>query len=155
MNVAMFPFDTQTCVMLFGSWNYFTEQIRFVPFDSNVFREGYTEHNEWQVDSFTMEPIIMKSDVPGRNHSCIKATIVIKRRALSYIVTLVCPTLLTTFVSLVGFFMPTSACGQRREKMTLGINTLLTMSVLLLGISDQMPSTSSSVPLIGNQCVLW
>ena len=37
----------------------------------------------------------------------------------------------------------------REEKITLGITTLLSMSILILMVSDKMPSTSSFIPLIG------
>uniref|UniRef100_A0A915I8A7 Neurotransmitter-gated ion-channel ligand-binding domain-containing protein n=1 Tax=Romanomermis culicivorax TaxID=13658 RepID=A0A915I8A7_ROMCU len=194
MNVAMFPFDTQTCSMVFGSWNYFDDQLRFWPFNyDNTFLhskthlkkltvvvskgliqlirrnacwlwilrtiagswdvdlEGFTNNSQWTVVSFKMEPVVIRSDVSGRFHACVRATIVLKRQAITYMVTLICPTLLTTFSSLVGFFMPTSSEGQRREKMTLGINSLLTMSILLMGVSDQVPCTSTSLPLIGRR----
>ncbi|EPB79129.1 hypothetical protein ANCCEY_01768 [Ancylostoma ceylanicum] len=39
----------------------------------------------------------------------------------------------------------------REEKITLGITTLLSMSILIFMVSDKMPSTSSFIPLIG-QC---
>ncbi|KAK6733137.1 hypothetical protein RB195_017103 [Necator americanus] len=36
----------------------------------------------------------------------------------------------------------------REEKITLGITTLLSMSILIFMVSDKMPSTSSFIPLI-------
>lgn len=45
--------------------------------------------------------------------------------------------------------MPSNADGERNEKITLGITTLLSMSILLLMVSDSMPTTSAYVPLIG------
>lgn len=33
--------------------------------------------------------------------------------------------------------------------MSLGITTLLSMSILMLMVSDQMPTTSTFIPLIG------
>lgn len=37
----------------------------------------------------------------------------------------------------------------REEKVSLGITTLLSMSILMLMVSDQMPTTSTFIPLIG------
>jgi len=102
------------------------------------------------VQNFSVQAVKFASNVQNKSHDCLQATTIIQRRAVSYLATLVCPTLLTTFVSIVGFFMPASSRGRKREKMTLGINSLLTMSVLLLGVSDKIPSTSSALPLIGN-----
>ncbi len=75
--------------------------------------------------------------------------IVLKRRPLFYIVNLVVPTSVITLVSSIGFFSPSNAEGQRGEKISLGITTLLAMSILLMIISNQMPNTSQFVPLMG------
>lgn len=52
------------------------------------------------------------------------------------------------FNSLV--FRTSTASGMREEKVSLGITTLLSMSILMLMISDQMPTTSTFIPLIGS-----
>nr|CTP81317.1 BMA-DES-2 [Brugia malayi] len=55
--------------------------------------------------------------------------------------------ILRTAESLV--FRTSTASGMREEKISLGITTLLSMSILMLMISDQMPTTSTFIPLIG------
>ena len=77
--------------------------------------------------------------------------LVMRRKPLFYIVNLIVPTAIITMIALVGFFMPSNADGERVEKVTLGITTLLSMSILLLMVSDSMPTTSSYIPLIGEQ----
>jgi nicotinic acetylcholine receptor len=74
---------------------------------------------------------------------------VMRRKPLFYIANLILPTVVITMIALVGFFMPSNADGERVEKVTLGITTLLSMSILLLMVSDSMPTTSSYIPLIG------
>ncbi|VDM82467.1 unnamed protein product, partial [Strongylus vulgaris] len=54
-------------------------------------------------------------------------------------------------VSITGFFTPASTDDDRTEKINLGITTLLAMSILMLMVSDQMPTTSEFVPLIGRR----
>lgn len=51
-------------------------------------------------------------------------------------------------MSITGFFTPASTADDRTEKINLGITTLLAMSILMLMISDQMPTTSDFIPLI-------
>lgn len=75
----------------------------------------------------------------------------IKRKPLFYLVNLIIPTCIITLISIVGFFMPSSASGERHEKISLGITTLLSMSILMLMVSDQMPTTSTFIPLIGER----
>lgn len=74
-----------------------------------------------------------------------------KRRFLKrfYIINVVIPAIIVTFINFVGFFTPSSNLGDRNEKITLGITTLLAMTVILLQIAEQVPRTSESTPLIG------
>ena len=62
---------------------------------------------------------------------------------------LLVPTSIITVVAIFGFFTPATTGDDRTEKFNLGITTLLAMSILLLMVSDQMPTTSEFVPLIG------
>jgi hypothetical protein len=75
---------------------------------------------------------------------------VIRRKPLFYIFNLIIPTSIITIVAIVGFFTPASTGDERTEKFNLGITTLLAMSILLLMVADQMPTTSEFVPLIGD-----
>jgi hypothetical protein len=50
-----------------------------------------------------------------------------------------------TGVSLLGFFMPSGA----GEKVSLGITSLLSTTVFLMLVANQMPPTSDALPLLG------
>ncbi|KHN80787.1 Acetylcholine receptor subunit alpha-type des-2 [Toxocara canis] len=76
-------------------------------------------------------------------------TLYLRRKPLFYVVNLIIPTSIITLIAIVGFFTTSSASGTREEKVSLGITTLLSMSILMLMVSDQMPTTSSFIPLIG------
>ena len=58
---------------------------------------------------------------------------------------MILPSLLITLVSFLGFLIPSDS----GEKISLGVSTLLSMTVFLMSISDSMPPNSDSVPLIG------
>ncbi|CAJ0921029.1 unnamed protein product, partial [Mesorhabditis belari] len=73
----------------------------------------------------------------------------LRRKPLYYVINLIIPTGIITLISIVGFFTSSSINDIREEKITLGITTLLSMSILILMVSDKMPSTSSFIPLIG------
>ncbi|GFW94767.1 ligand-gated ion channel 4 [Trichonephila clavipes] len=53
--------------------------------------------------------------------------------------------MLITGIALLSFYMPSDS----GEKVTLGITTLLSMTVFLMVIGESMPPTSDTVPLIG------
>lgn len=49
-------------------------------------------------------------------------------------------------MSMLGFYIP----AETGEKVTMCITTMLSMGVFLKTITETMPPTSESVPLIGN-----
>ncbi len=73
----------------------------------------------------------------------------IKRKPLFYIFNLVIPSFVLTILCFMGLFSLSSSTGERTEKMSLGVTTMLALSIILLVIGDQMPSTSVLIPIIG------
>nr|XP_058909332.1 acetylcholine receptor subunit alpha isoform X2 [Kogia breviceps] len=67
------------------------------------------------------------------------------RLPLYFIVNVIIPCLLFSFLTGLVFYLPTDS----GEKMTLSISVLLSLTVFLLVIVELIPSTSSAVPLIG------
>ena len=70
----------------------------------------------------------------------------IKRKPLFVFYNFMVPCFFTVAVALLAFLVP-PASG---EKMSIGITTLLSSSVLLLVISSELPRCSDYVPLIGS-----
>ena len=77
-------------------------------------------------------------------------SLILRRKPLYFFVNLILPTVVVSLVSILGLFSPSSSTGERSEKVTLGMTTLLAMAILLLMVADQMPTTSTHIPLIGN-----
>ena len=69
----------------------------------------------------------------------------IKRRPLFYVFNMIMPSILITFVGFLGFLIPPDS----GEKVSMGVTTLLSMTVFLMVIADSMPPNSDAVPLIG------
>ncbi len=76
--------------------------------------------------------------------------LVLKRKPMYYIFTMVLPSFIITTLSTVGLFSPFNAGGDRQEKISLGLTTLLAMAVLLIMVADKMPRTSNGLPMIGD-----
>uniref|UniRef100_A0A915ENZ2 Neurotransmitter-gated ion-channel ligand-binding domain-containing protein n=1 Tax=Ditylenchus dipsaci TaxID=166011 RepID=A0A915ENZ2_9BILA len=122
LDLKFFPFDVQHCVMTFGSWTHDNKAIDYHPHNGTTGGAIGTEHcieNE------------------GWN---ILSTDVLRREEKFHVITL---------IAIVGFFSSSTVNDVREEKISLGITTLLSMSILIFMVSDQMPSTSSFIPLIG------
>lgn len=55
----------------------------------------------------------------------LEASLVIRRKPLYYIVNLIIPTSVITLVAVTGFFTPASTSNERREKLSLGIDSVI------------------------------
>jgi hypothetical protein len=75
-------------------------------------------------------------------------TIILKRRSVYYLLTFTLPAFGITCLALAGLFTPTTQKQERTEKCTMGLTALLTMSVILLIVTDLMPKTSH-MPKLG------
>ena len=72
--------------------------------------------------------------------------IIISRRPLFYVFNMILPSILITIVGFLGFLIPADS----GEKVSMGVTTLLSMTVFLMVVAENMPPNSDSVPLIGN-----
>uniref|UniRef100_A0A914MUA0 Neurotransmitter-gated ion-channel transmembrane domain-containing protein n=1 Tax=Meloidogyne incognita TaxID=6306 RepID=A0A914MUA0_MELIC len=70
------------------------------------------------------------------------------RRPIFYITVIVVPIFLISTLSILGIFTPGSSDGPRGEKVSLGLGSLLAMTVLLGIVAGAMPK-SNSIPLLG------
>ncbi|XP_022258930.1 acetylcholine receptor subunit alpha-like 1 isoform X1 [Limulus polyphemus] len=156
MNVQYFPFDVQTCFMKFGSWTY----------------DGYTvdlkhKHQFGNSDDSEIAMGIDLSDfylsvewdimaVPARRkekfYSCceepypdITFNITLRRKTLFYTVNLIIPCVAISFLSILVFYLPSDS----GEKISLSISIVLSLVVFFLLLSEIIPPTSLTVPLLG------
>ena len=70
-----------------------------------------------------------------------------RRKPLFYVFNMIMPCFLITLVALLGFYVPSDS----GEKVSMGITTLLSMTVFLMLVAENMPPTSDVLPLVGRQ----
>ncbi|CAJ0943203.1 unnamed protein product, partial [Mesorhabditis belari] len=148
MDVRLFPYDVQNCTFIISSWTHDNRTIDYWPTLKEVNLKNMAQNEEWSVISFEFERIVVTYQCCDNSWVMLYAHLIIRRKPLYYIVNLVIPTSIITLVAVTGFFTPTSSSSERDEKLYLGINTLLTMSIMMLMVCNQMPSTSTYVPLM-------
>uniref|UniRef100_A0AC34FCP5 Uncharacterized protein n=1 Tax=Panagrolaimus sp. ES5 TaxID=591445 RepID=A0AC34FCP5_9BILA len=153
LDLTFFPFDMQSCKMTMGSWTHDNKAINYFPYNGSNKPAISTKHclsnEEWTIIGTKVMRSEIKFDCCANNYTLLDFYIHIRRKPLFYLVNLIAPTGIITLIAIVGFFSSPTVNDVREEKMTLGITTLLSMSILLFMISDKMPSMGSSVPLIG------
>ncbi len=72
-------------------------------------------------------------------------TLVMRRKPLYYVMNIMLPCLMLSLLDLLVFCLP----PESGEKVSLGITVLLSFSVFLLVIADNVPQTSETAPLLG------
>ncbi|PAV91581.1 hypothetical protein WR25_10892 [Diploscapter pachys] len=149
LNLRFFPFDVQVCNMTFSSWTYDQLGIDYFPYSETIGRSNYLENEGWSVLRTKITRLEVKYSCCLNNYTLLQLSLFLRRKPLFYLVNLIIPTSIITLIAIVGFFTTSSASGMREEKVSLGITTLLSMSILMLMVSDQMPTTSTFIPLIG------
>uniref|UniRef100_A0A914KWX5 Uncharacterized protein n=1 Tax=Meloidogyne incognita TaxID=6306 RepID=A0A914KWX5_MELIC len=149
LNLRYFPYDLQECTMTFSSWTYDSKGIDYLPYADNIGTSNYLENEGWYLLKTTIQRKEVKYSCCPNNYTLLKLKLYLRRKPLFYLINLIIPTAIITLIAIVGFFTTSSASGMREEKVSLGITTLLSMSILMLMVSDQMPTTSTFIPLIG------
>ncbi|XP_026863880.2 acetylcholine receptor subunit delta isoform X2 [Electrophorus electricus] len=159
INVYYFPFDWQNCSLKFSSLTYNAKEITLHlrededSENSRYYRvewiiidpEGFTENGEWEIVHRPARKNTYKSiPMDSNKHQDITFYLIIKRKPLFYIVNIIIPCVLISFMVSLVYFLPADS----GEKMSLSISVLLAQSVFLLLISQRLPETSMAVPLI-------
>ncbi|XP_036410261.1 acetylcholine receptor subunit delta-like [Megalops cyprinoides] len=159
INVNYFPFDWQNCSLKFSSLTYNAKEISMhlkEDVDAETGKSynvewiiidpaGFTENGEWEIVHKPARRNVYKSIPKDSNkHQDITFYLIIKRKPLFYIVNIIIPCMLISFMASLVYYLPADS----GEKMTLSISVLLAQSVFLLLISQRLPETSMAIPLI-------
>ena len=110
--------------------------------DTSVFRR----HGEWDVIGTQALSLSQMFDSdPGISFPTVKFRLCLKRKPRFYMINIVAPCILMSILDLLVFYLPSDS----GEKVSLGMTVLLSFSVFLLLIAENVPKTSDCVPLIG------
>uniref|UniRef100_A0A674NFX1 Cholinergic receptor, nicotinic, delta (muscle) n=1 Tax=Takifugu rubripes TaxID=31033 RepID=A0A674NFX1_TAKRU len=147
ISVKYFPFDWQDCTLKFTSLTYNAKEIRLL-LKEEILNEtkwtvewiitdpaGFTENGEWEIihrpaKRNTYKHIPMESN----KHQDITFYLVIRRKPLFYVVNIIIPCVLISFLASLVYYLPADS----GEKMTLSTSVLLAQSVFLLLISQRL-----------------
>ncbi|KAE9553253.1 hypothetical protein FO519_003511 [Halicephalobus sp. NKZ332] len=128
-----------------GSWSYQADYVKLIADDSEVFLGDFYDNQEWLL----VEAKLNNGSVfyvQNESFSMVHIYVVIRRQSFYYVFNLVFPTTLVGLVAVIGFHAPINATGRRESKFRLGIMTLLSLSVMLLMLVDEMKFAFESIP---------
>ncbi|KAH7700701.1 CBN-LGC-31 protein, partial [Aphelenchoides avenae] len=164
VDVKFFPFDIQQCTLLFGSWAHSNDSIKYSLYSKNLSLIDFYNSEEWHLDPtrshIMSEGFLYDYLEPPLFWEMIVIDLVLVRQSFYYVFNLVIPSAIITLVAIIGFHTPGTSGKLRDSKFRLGIMTLMSMSMILLAIVEDMPKfsmagnkkgrgSSSGIPLIG------
>lgn len=120
-------------------------QVDIVKSRDFVDMSNYITNGEW---SFVGTQIVrneVRYPIGPAVYPDVSVYVTMRRRILYYVLNIILPCLSLNLLSLLAFCLPPDA----GEKVTLGITVLLSYSVFMLLVAENMPPTSEFVPLIG------
>ncbi|GMT04741.1 hypothetical protein PENTCL1PPCAC_26915, partial [Pristionchus entomophagus] len=136
--------------MEFSSWSYQIDQLLHVSKEPLIPTDD--TNSEWEILSMVAETKRKSyGGTHGQNNEYeeIHFHLKIRRKPLYYIVVILIPTFVIVNVSIIGIFTPHGVQGDREEKVSLGLTTLLTMAVILDIVTGEMPKSAAGLPLLG------
>ncbi|XP_066495268.1 5-hydroxytryptamine receptor 3B [Tiliqua scincoides] len=141
-----FPFDTQNCSLTFSSALHPVQDVDLALWRSyeeiNNDRQLFLDDGEWELVSVLSERSILQTQTGS--FAQVQFNIVICRRPLLYVVSLLIPSILMVAVDLGSFYLPPNS-GSRISFKT---SVLVGYTVFKVNMADELPVTAGSTPLI-------
>ncbi|GAB1597573.1 neuronal acetylcholine receptor subunit alpha-5 [Argonauta hians] len=143
-NTTFFPFDKQTCTIIFGSaiYNIYHMDLNFVK--RSISPWNIRNHPQWKIENIITEKVLHKCvgcDAPYAN---LKIHFHFTRHSTIPFYTLLLPCFLLSSLSLILFLLPSDFA----DKVTLGFGLFMAFLVLLLYLVSILPP-SQELPYFG------
>ncbi|VFV27109.1 5-hydroxytryptamine receptor 3b [Lynx pardinus] len=142
-----FPFDMQNCSLTFSSILHTVEDVDLAFLrsreDIKHDKKEFLKDSEWELLSVSSTYNILQSNTG--DFAQIQFNVVIRRRPLVYVMSLLIPSIFLVLVDLGSFYLP-PIC---RARIVFKTNVLVGYAVFRVNMSDEMPRSAVSTPLIG------
>ncbi|XP_048754339.1 neuronal acetylcholine receptor subunit alpha-10-like isoform X2 [Ostrea edulis] len=145
VDVTYFPYDTQTCTLKLGSWIYNGFDIDVLAKGSTGDLTSFVANNEWDVLSLLSERNSVYYQCCPEPYPNVTFRVRMKRKPKFYVLTIIFPCTLVMALAALGFILPADS----GEKVSLEVTVLLSLSVFLLLVSDKLPASAETFPIIG------
>ncbi|XP_070580539.1 acetylcholine receptor subunit alpha-type unc-38-like [Ptychodera flava] len=144
MNIHYFPKDEQSCYLEFALWGSSDSLAHLQAQRDEVTKENYIPNVQWDVTSSQIKTVTKNFLGIDDTFTSIIAQIDIKRKPQYYVVYLIVPCILVSFLTVLTFCLPIMS----PDKINLSISLLLTIYIFNLLVADLLPATSLQMPLL-------
>ena len=144
LQLQYFPFDEQSCELVFGDWRYTSSELEF-QLDENGADISYFQVNpRWGLVAFESSGIPARfTHEHGDEYNTLTFILDIRRRPTMPVCYLIVPNILVNIIVVMSFLLPCDAA----ERCTLGISLYLCMVIYLL-LFEQLIPVSDVTPIV-------
>lgn len=150
IDITYFPFDTQHCSLVFGSWTYPSNALNLVQQRNQSDLSKYTLSGEWDLLSAPVQRNVVKYACCKYPYIDITYHIHVRRKVLFYLSNLILPSIVLTILTVFSFYLP----PESGERVSLVITILLGLTVFMLVFTESVPNTSEVIPLIAKYTIV-
>ncbi|XP_060566980.1 neuronal acetylcholine receptor subunit beta-2-like [Ruditapes philippinarum] len=135
IDLKSFPWDKQKCTIAFIVWGYVASDVKLVGAQNEIDLQGYQSNGIWA---------LLSTKVYSKSHnikSILVFEMVLQRRAMFFIVNILLPISTLSVLQLFVFIVPIDS----GERISFSLTVLLSISVYMTLISDNLPPGAESV----------
>ncbi|PIK50590.1 hypothetical protein BSL78_12517 [Apostichopus japonicus] len=151
MNLTYYPFDSQVCLLKFGSWAYDGTQVNVSSLVEQAESSSYLHNGEWDLTKVSFQRHVAYYSCCPEPYPDVEYTLQLTRRPWFYIWNLIVPFITITILSSFAFFIP----PESGEKVSLAVTSLLSLVVFTQLVLNTIPAASDGTqPIIGMYFVI-
>ncbi|TSQ12699.1 5-hydroxytryptamine receptor 3B [Bagarius yarrelli] len=147
LEIYAFPFDKQNCTLTFRSWLHSVGEVDLAllrnPEEIATDTREFMNNGEWELLSVPSH--YWKLNIANKDYAHIQFNVLIRRRPLLYVVSVLIPSIFLMLVDVISFYLPPNS-GTR---ITFKTSILLGYTVFRVNMMDEIPATAIKTPLIG------
>ncbi|XP_062549221.1 acetylcholine receptor subunit alpha-like 1 isoform X2 [Armigeres subalbatus] len=143
LNLRMWPFDHQTCILKIGSWTFDGYKLNLTTSEDPEIDIG-VPNNEWSIRKVTTDRNTVYYKCCKEPYIDIQYNVTLQRHSSTHKAIVVSPAFVIILLALSVFWLPPQ-CG---EKIILNGIIVLIVTVFLIYFAQQLPAMSGHTPLI-------
>ena len=137
-DVYNYPFDMQTCIIVFTPWSYTWQEISLNSSLQEMQTNFYHENGGWKLGKSHVSTYV------NGIISVIEFNINFIRRSEFFVVNVIAPISCLSFLNCLSFAVPV----QSGERLSYSVTLLLSFAVFMTLVSDNIPKTSAPISLL-------
>ncbi|XP_060571040.1 neuronal acetylcholine receptor subunit alpha-2-like isoform X2 [Ruditapes philippinarum] len=139
VNIKYYPFDSQSCKLVVSSWLFLEFMIDLGAMSQTINLDIYEEHGEWEVTGTSVTN--RTRSISGYQLAAIDFTLELKRKYSYYLLNMLLPVIILATMAPFVFILPVES----GEKISFALTILLSLSVVMTIVSDNIPPTSTHI----------